>query len=188
MIASKTRRGLSLLLLMTAASCSNATPGTHHAEPARPDGAVAARGDVTGAAPATPRAAPKAAPSVIADVRKLPLKPFAGDDDEVELFSAAVTAYSCASRATASKDMKLLGRCSPMDTISHGFALVDTQDNKPYLLKEGSVYTFELEGGYGGTMDVSGSIIGTRGGVPVIEPEEYSVTPRPKPGAFKGCL
>ena len=51
-----------------------------------------------------------------------------------------------------------------------------------------SVYYYELLEGYDGSMDASGVVVGEKDGIPVIKLDEYEITPKPKPGFFKGCL
>ncbi len=42
----------------------------------------------------------------------------------------------------------------------------------------------------GGSVDITGKVksIDKKDKVPLVEVTEYRVTPKPKPGAFKGCL
>ena len=116
------------------------------------------------------------------------MKPWEGDDDEVELFSAAVTAVPCARDVAKTGNLSELSLCSPRLAATRGIALVDPQEKGLYLIDPKSIYAYELEQGFKGAMDISGTIIGQRGGIPVIKPEEYTIRPKPKAGAFKGCL
>ncbi|MEY3015203.1 MAG: hypothetical protein RIT45_3938 [Pseudomonadota bacterium] len=153
--------------------------------------------DVVAAAPAPPPAPPAPSPAAavaarekaaaIAPIADKPLEDYEGEE-EVELYSAQLTAYPCAVRAAREGSAVIGPECSPMDTLTHGFALLDPAEKKVFLVKAESIYRFELEHGFGGRVDISGTIVGTRGGVPVIAPESYTITPKAKAGAFKGCL
>ncbi|MCO4760331.1 MAG: hypothetical protein KC502_02430 [Myxococcales bacterium] len=134
------------------------------------------------------RVAKKAKPKLGPPAKDQPLKPFTGDDDEVELFSAAITAVPCAKGAAKTGVMGELSLCSPRLAATRGIALVDPQEKGVYLIDDKSIYAYELEQGFKGAIDISGTIVGLRGGIPVIKPEEYTIRPKPKAGAFKGCL
>lgn len=110
------------------------------------------------------------------------------DDAEVELYSTVITAIDCARRMEEEEDPAELTKCSPLDAARSGFAIYDPAEEELYLLDPESFHQFELEHGFAGSMDISGSIVGTRGDLPVLKPDDYSITPKPPPGAFKGCL
>ncbi len=118
----------------------------------------------------------------------LRLDPVALGDDEVEIYSAALTAAPCALRARDRADLALLASCAPIEAARDGFAVFDLAERAVYLLKPGTVMRYQLEQGFGGSIDVSGHIVGAQDGVPVIEPSDYHISPRAKAGAFKGCL
>ena len=107
---------------------------------------------------------------------------------EVELYSAVITARSCAREMAQTGNLSIIDTCPPMQAALTGFALYDTMEEQAYMLDPNKVYKFELELGFGGSVDIYGEIKGTSDGLPVITPEEYTITPRPKPDAFKGCL
>ena len=107
---------------------------------------------------------------------------------EVELYSAVITARSCAKEMAETGNLGIIDTCPPMQAALTGFALYDTMEEQAYMLDPQKVYRFELELGFGGSVDIYGEIKSTSDGLPVITPEEYTITPRPKPGAFKGCL
>ncbi|MCB9737891.1 MAG: hypothetical protein H6747_01410 [Deltaproteobacteria bacterium] len=186
-------RRSTLIALCLAAGCQSGG----EAEGAAENAAVGAGAQAAEVAPAPePKAAqPSPAERVaarrkaaeVASVADKPLQE-ADEEEEVELYSAQLTAYPCAVRAAKEGTAVIGPECSPMEAVTHGFALLDPQEKKVFLVKEGSVYRFELEHGFGGRVDISGNVVGTRGGVPVIAPESYTITPKPKAGAFKGCL
>ena len=137
---------------------------------------------------AVAKAKKKAKPKLGPAPKDLPLKPWQGDDDEVELFTAAITAVPCARAAKKLGSMKQLSLCSPKLAATRGLALIDPQEKGIYLIDPKSVYAYELEQGFKGAIDISGTIVGQQGGIPVIKPEEFTIRPKPKAGAFKGCL
>ena len=109
-------------------------------------------------------------------------------DEDVELFSAVLTARTCAEALMEHGDMRSVSTCSPLEAAINGYALFDPMEDEVYLIEAGSIRQFELERGFGGRADLSGLVIGTLDDTPVIRPDEYFITPKPKPGAFKGCL
>jgi len=112
-------------------------------------------------------------------------------ETEVDIYSAVITARSCAQRMMDTGDLTLGGSCSPTESAKTGFAIFDPVEEQVYLIDPAAIHTFELEHGFGGSMDIYGQVKGTLDGLPVItpeSPEDISITPKPKPGAFKGCL
>jgi hypothetical protein len=108
--------------------------------------------------------------------------------EEVELSSGAVTALSCAKEALNSGKLDLLSSC-PLSESENGFVVFDVAEKKIYKLSSTNVYTFELARAFGGgSIDFTGKIISEKDGVAEVEVKEYSVTPKAKPGSFKGCL
>jgi len=52
-----------------------------------------------------------------------------------------------------------------------------------------SIHRFELERAFGGgRIDFVGTVVEAQDGIGVVSLSEYLINPRPKPGAFKGCL
>lgn len=140
------------------------------------------------AKPVTSPAEPGDAATEVAKPKPEVLEPWDGDDDEAELYGAVITATSCAERMVAEGGADVIARCAPLEAAKTGFALYEPGERALFFLKQDSLYRFELERGFGGSIDVSGAIIGKKSNAPVIDPEEYTITPRAKPGAFKGCL
>ncbi len=110
------------------------------------------------------------------------------EDNEVELYSAVITAKSCAEKAEETGNFEILSSCPPVEAAKSGYVVFDVSEGEYYYIKLGNIYQYELDEGFGGSMDITGVIVGEKDGIPVIEPEEYSITPKPKPGFFKGCL
>jgi len=118
------------------------------------------------------------------------LPAFAGEvGEEVELSSGAVTALPCALEAQKTGKLELLNTC-PMSQAAKGLVVFDVAEKTFYRLAPKKVSTYELEKAYGGgSIDVTGTVTKKdKDGVMVVEATEYSITPKPKPGAFKGCL
>ena len=109
-------------------------------------------------------------------------------EEEVDLYSAVIPATSCAHRIADTGDLGVISACSPMEAARSGFAIYDPVEGQVYTIDSSAIYQFELEHGVGGSIDIYGLVKGARDGTPVIQPEEYSISPKPKPDAFKGCL
>ncbi len=121
------------------------------------------------------------------------------EDNEVEFTSAVITALSCAKEAEESGEFDVLASCPPHKAFE---GIKDIYDNPPQIVvfdvTEGeyfyvqpskeSVYYSDLLEGFGGSIDGSGVIVGEKDGIPVVKLEEFEITPKPKPGFFKGCL
>ncbi len=109
--------------------------------------------------------------------------------EEVEIYSGVITAKSCAEKAQETGEFEILANCPPIEAAKTGYVIYDVTENEFYVPKLGEIYMFELDEGFGGSIDISGVIVGkTKDGIPIIDPEEYEITPKPKPGFFKGCL
>lgn len=122
--------------------------------------------------------------------------PAAADDeanvdvgDDVEVMSGAVTALSCALKARDDGALDGLTSCPPSEA-SKGIVVFDVAEEQIYRVSEKAVYRYELEKAFGGgSIDMSGVVKKIdKGGVAVIDVEDYAVNPKPKAGAFKGCL
>ncbi len=121
------------------------------------------------------------------------------EDNEVELTSAVITAESCAKEYEETGNSDILTACPPhkafegvQDIYNNPpkLVVVDITEEEVYKVKvsKDSVYYYELLEGFGGSIDLEGEIVGKENGIPVIKVSEYEITPKPKPGFFKGCL
>jgi hypothetical protein len=113
----------------------------------------------------------------------------ASEGDDVEFTSGAVTATSCALKAKKTGNLAALNSC-PLSEAKTGIVVFDVAEKEFYRLDPKKVARYKLERAFaGGSIDVSGKVkrVG-KDGVPELQVAEYSITPRPKPGAFKGCL
>lgn len=105
--------------------------------------------------------------------------------DEVEINSGAVTALSCALNGEKLSQLLLC----PLKEVSSGLVVYDLLEKQIYFIGPKNVYLYELEKAFGGgRIDLIGKIVEVKDGYPVVEVMEYSITPKPKPGNFKGCL
>lgn len=110
--------------------------------------------------------------------------------EEVELSSAPVTALSCAQKVVQTGKLDLLTSC-PLEETAKGLVVFDVAEKQIYRLSSKSIRTSELERAYGGgSIDITGVVksVDKKDGIPLVEVKEFRVTPKPKPGAFKGCL
>jgi hypothetical protein len=109
--------------------------------------------------------------------------------EEVEVTSGAVTALSCALSARGGQ-LDALNACPLAEAVKE-IVVFDVAERQVYRISTKAVFRFELEQAYaGGAIDFSGVVVAVdpKSGVATVDVTEYSVTPRPKAGAFKGCL
>ncbi len=109
-------------------------------------------------------------------------------DDDVEVYSGQVTALSCALQAREKGKLSYIENC-PLAEMAKGLVVYDVTEKIVYEISTKNVYRYELEkAAGGGSIDFEGTVAGVKGVVATVDVEEYSVTARPKAGAFKGCL
>jgi len=108
--------------------------------------------------------------------------------EDVDLSSAVITAKSCAEKAKQTGSFELLSSCPPAEAAQSGYVIYDVTENTFYVIVPKNIYYFELDEGFGGNIDAKGKIVAKEGDLPVLEVQEYKISPRPKPGFFKGCL
>ena len=111
------------------------------------------------------------------------------DGDEVEVISGAVTALSCAIDARDNGKLDVLNSC-PMSEATKEIVVFDVAEKQIYRVSAKAVYRYELEKAFGGgSVDLSGVVAKVdKSGVATLDVEDYTVNPKPKAGAFKGCL
>lgn len=110
--------------------------------------------------------------------------------DEVEVTSGVVTGLSCAIAAREKGDLRLLNACPPVEA-GKGMVVFDVAEQRIYRLSAKKVFVYQLESAFGGgSIDFTGTEVKVdpTTEVSLVDVEEYSVSPKPKPGAFKGCL
>jgi len=155
------------------------------------------------------------ATAIVANINPAIAEDDEDEDNEVDLTSAVITALPCAQEAAENEDYEILSslaKCPPH--IAYGkikgdmvktiygevpakkfyFAppqevVFDVTEGDFYLVKYNDALSYsDMLEGFGGSLDGSGVIVGKKGDIPVVEFEEATITPRPKPGFFKGCL
>ncbi len=108
--------------------------------------------------------------------------------EEIEVTSGAITALTCAIDAKTKGSLDPISFCPMHETVS-GMAVYDVAMKDIYLLSSSSVAQYELERAFGGgRIDLVGTVREASDGIAVLDVSEYTITARPKPGAFKGCL
>ncbi len=121
------------------------------------------------------------------------------EEEELEFTSAVITALPCAKEAEESGEFDVLSSCPPhaawegVKDIYEGtpnIVIFDVTEGEYYAVKPSKegVYWSELLEGFGGSIDGTAVPVGKKGDLTVIEFSEFEITPKPKPGFFKGCL
>jgi|GEM_PF-916081 len=109
-------------------------------------------------------------------------------DDEVEVYSGQITALSCAIEALETDKLVYVTSC-PMSEMAKGLVVYDVTEHQIFEISKKAVHRYELEkAAGGGSIDFEGTVVKVKGQVAVVDVEDYSITERPKAGAFKGCL
>ena len=109
--------------------------------------------------------------------------------EEAEITAAAVTALSCALRAQQTGRLDELSSC-PLAEAASGLVLFDVAEKQIYRIAAKKLRRSDMERAFGGgNIDVTGVVVKVaKDGIPELDVAEFAVTPKPKPGAFKGCL
>ena len=110
--------------------------------------------------------------------------------EEVEVTSGVVTGESCAVRAREKGELRLLTSCPPSEARK-GLVVFDVAEKRIYRLAEKKVFRYQLESAFGGgSIDFTGKTVKVdpKSEIATVEVSEFSITKKPKPGAFKGCL
>ncbi len=110
--------------------------------------------------------------------------------EEVEVTAGVVTGTSCALAARAKGDLNLLSACPPVEATK-GIVVFDVAEKRIYQLAPKKVARWQLERAYGGgSIDFTGTAVKVdpKTAIATVAVTEFTITPKPKPGAFKGCL
>lgn len=110
--------------------------------------------------------------------------------DEVEVTSGVVTGLSCALAAREKGDLTLLNACPPVEA-GKGMVVFDVAEQRIYRLSAKKVLLYQLESAFGGgSIDFTGTEVKVdpKTEVALVDVDDFSVSPKPKAGAFKGCL
>lgn len=110
--------------------------------------------------------------------------------EEVEVTAGVVTGVECALAARAKGDLRLVASCPPAEAAK-GLVVFDVAEKRIYRLAPRKVSRWQLERAFGGgSIDFTGTTVKVepKTQIATVAVTEFSITPRPKPGAFKGCL
>lgn len=110
--------------------------------------------------------------------------------EEVEVTAGVVTGLKCALDARARGELRKLSSCPPAEGQKE-LVVFDVAERRIYRISEKKVARHELESAFGGgSIDFSGKTVklDAATGIATVDVSEFSVTKKPKAGAFKGCL
>ncbi len=110
--------------------------------------------------------------------------------EEVEVTSGVVTGERCALQAREKGELRLLTSCPPAEA-QKGLVVFDVAERRIYRIAEKKVFRWQLESAFGGgSIDFTGKTVKVdpKSAIATVEISDYSITRKPKPGAFKGCL
>ncbi len=113
-----------------------------------------------------------------------------GAGEDVEVTSGVVTGESCALRAREKGDLRVLTSCPPAEA-KKGIVVFDVAEKRIYRLSEKKVFRFQLESAFGGgSIDFTGKTVRVdpKSAIATVDVADFSITKKPKAGAFKGCL
>ncbi len=113
-----------------------------------------------------------------------------GAGEEVEVTAGVVTGTDCALRAREKGDLRVLTSCPPAEA-QKGMVVFDVAEKRIYRLSEKKVFRFMLESAFGGgSIDFTGKTVKVDPNTEIatVDVSDFSITKKPKPGSFKGCL
>ena len=114
----------------------------------------------------------------------------AAPGEEVEVTAGVVTGLSCAIEARDRGELTRLNACPPVEATK-GLVVFDVAEKRIYRLAPKKVARWQLESAFGGgSIDFAGRAVKVdpRDGIATVDVSEFSITRKPKAGAFKGCL
>lgn len=110
--------------------------------------------------------------------------------EEVEVTSGVVTGLKCALDARATGGLKALTSCPPAEAAKE-MVVFDVAEKRIYRIGDKKVFRYQLESAFGGgSIDFEGTTVKVdeKNDIATVEVAQFSVTKKPKAGAFKGCL
>jgi len=110
--------------------------------------------------------------------------------EEVEVTSGVVTGLKCALEARATGGLKALTSCPPAEAARE-MVVFDVAEKRIFRIGEKKVFRYQLESAFGGgSIDFEGKTVKVDevNDIATVEVAQFSVTKKPKAGAFKGCL
>ncbi len=114
----------------------------------------------------------------------------AAPGEEVEVTAGVVTGLRCALDARDKGELKGLTACPPADGAKE-MVVFDVAEKRIYRIAGKKVFRYQLESAFGGgSIDFTGKAVKVdpRTDVTTVDVTEFSITRKPKPGSFKGCL
>ncbi len=110
--------------------------------------------------------------------------------EEVDVTAGVVTGLKCALEAREKKELRLLSSCPPAEGQKE-LVVFDVAERQIYRLAGKKVFRWQLESAFGGgSIDFTGTAVKVdpKTEIATVEVSDFSITRKPKPGAFKGCL
>ena len=110
--------------------------------------------------------------------------------EEVQVTSGVVTGLACALQARAKGDLKVLTACPPAQAQQE-VVVYDVAEQQIFRIAAKVVRRHQLESAFGGgSIDFTGKAVkvDAKQDIATVEVKEFSITKKPKAGAFKGCL
>ncbi len=109
--------------------------------------------------------------------------------EDVDVTAGVVTGLPCALAARERGDLRQLTSCPPAEA-QKDLVVFDVAEKRIYRIAGKKVFRYQLESAFGGgSIDFSGKATEVDAkDVATVDVTEYSITRKPKPGAFKGCL
>jgi len=110
--------------------------------------------------------------------------------EEVQVTAGVVTGLACALQARDKGELKVLTSCPPAEAQKE-LVVFDVAERQIYRIAAKVVRRSALEGAFGGgSIDFTGKAVKVDGKqeIATVEVAEYSISKKPKAGAFKGCL
>jgi hypothetical protein len=114
----------------------------------------------------------------------------AAPGEEVEVTAGVVTGLTCALQARAKGELKGLTACPPAEGAKE-MVVFDVAERRIYRIGGRKVLHYQLESAFGGgSIDFTGKTVKVepKTDIATVEVSEFSITKKPKPGSFKGCL
>jgi hypothetical protein len=114
----------------------------------------------------------------------------AAPHEEVEVTSGVVTGLECALRARSGGELRHLTSCPPAEARKE-MVVFDVAEKRIYRISAKKVFRWQLESAFGGgSIDFTGKTVAVDEAqdITMVDVAEFSITRKPKPGAFKGCL
>ena len=109
--------------------------------------------------------------------------------EDVDVTAGVVTGLDCALAAREKGDLRRLTSCPPAQAAKE-IVVFDVAEKRIYRIGGKKVFKYQLESAYGGgSIDFAGKVTSVDAKeIATVEVAEVSITKKPKPGAFKGCL